>query len=88
MSLHFTLHVNGRSIYHAMDITRLDDTDPAPPPDSVFRYRARAVSEDGTNPALQYQAVVEHRHGDSPWELVRKVLDAMLDNQPAAAVTP
>lgn len=79
MSLHFTLHVNGRGIYHAMDIQRLDSTDTNPTGDSVFQYRARAVTENGVDPATQMSAVVTHRYGDGAWELVRKALNAMLD---------
>ena len=78
MSLHFALHVNGRRIYQAMEITRLDSTEKNPDPDQVFRYRAHAVSEDGINPATQLTAIVEHRHGDGAWELIRKALNAML----------
>lgn len=77
MSLHFALKVNGHSIYHAMDITRLDHAD-KPDLDAVYRYRARAVSEDGVVPATQYEVTVEHRYGDGAWELIRKALNAML----------
>ncbi len=78
MSLHFSLRVNGRSIYHAMDITRLDHTD-HPEPDAVYRYRACAVTEDGVNSAHQMSVVVQHRYGDGAWELIRKALNAMAE---------
>ncbi len=84
MSLHFALKVNGHSIYHAMDITRLDHTD-KPDPDATYRYRARACTADGTNPATQYDVTIEHRYGDGAWELIRKALNAMLNGDQAAA---
>lgn len=77
MSLHFTFHVNGRSIRHAVDIQRLDHADP-PDPNIAYEYRARAVAEDGTNPAQQMTATFHHRYGDGPWELVRRAMNALL----------
>lgn len=76
MSLHFTVKVSGHSIYHAMDITRLEP-DGTPTADTVYRYRAQAVNEDGVTPARQMEAVVEHRYSDGAWELIRKALNAM-----------
>lgn len=75
MSLHFTFYVNGKSIHHGMDIQRLDDLNPNPGPDAVYRYRASALQEDGINAARQTQVIVEHRYGDGAWELVRKALN-------------
>lgn len=80
MSLHFALKVNGHSIYHAMDIVRLDHTD-TPEPDAAYRYRARACTENGVAPATQYDVTVEHRYGDGAWELIRKALNAMLGEE-------
>lgn len=79
MSLHFTLYVNGRSVYHAVDITRLDSTDRHPPADRTFAYRVCAVAEDGANPARQWTATFSHCYGDGALECVRKALNAIAD---------
>ena len=55
-------HVNGRNIYHAMHIQRLDNLDQHPDPGAVYRYRVDIVREDGTRPAEQANVIVEHRY--------------------------
>lgn len=70
MTLHFELHVNGQSIREGMTIQRT--TPGRALPDDVNTYVAQAKC-DGT----WHTTTVEHRHGDGPWELVRKVLNAI-----------
>lgn len=72
MTLHFTLHVNGRSIAEGMTVRRT--TPGQPQPDDVNRYVVQAKC-DGT----WHTITVEHRYGDGPWELVRKALNAIAD---------
>ncbi|AMU39221.1 hypothetical protein A3N99_02700 [Mycobacteroides abscessus] len=69
MTLHFTLHVNGKSIHEGVHIQRTSSGRPLP--DDVNTYVAQ-VKRDGT----WRTTTVEHRYGDGPWELVRKVLNA------------
>ncbi|ORA57320.1 hypothetical protein [Mycobacteroides franklinii] len=70
MTLHFHLHVNGISIHEGMEIKRT--TVGRPLPDDVNTYVAQAKC-DGTWHTIS----VEHRYGDGPWELVRKALNAI-----------
>lgn len=78
MSLHFTLHVNARSIYHAVDITRLDPIE-SPDPEATYKYRVCAVREDRVNRAAQFRATFSHCYGDGALECVRKALNAIAD---------
>lgn len=70
MTLHFTLHVNDLSIHEGMTIQRV--TIGQPLPDEVNRYTVQAKCD-----GIWHTLTVEHRHGDGPWELVRKALNAI-----------
>lgn len=74
MSLHFTLHVNDRSIDEGMTIRRTKAGRPLADEVNVYVVQAKC---DGTWHTL----TVEHRYGDGPWELVRKALNAIADTK-------
>ncbi|PVA66192.1 hypothetical protein [Mycobacteroides abscessus] len=70
MTLHFDLHVNGRSIREGMTIQRT--TPGRPHPDEVNTYVVQAKCD-----GRWYTVTVDHRYGDGPWVLVRKALVAL-----------
>lgn len=70
MTLHFTLHVNAKSIDEGMTVQRT--TPGRPEPDDVNTYVAQAKCD-----GKWHTVTVEHRYGDGPWELVRKALNAI-----------
>lgn len=78
MTLHFTLHVNGKSIREGVHIKRT--TAGRPLPDDVNTYVAQAKCE-----GIWHTVTVEHRYGDGPWELVRKVLNSIHERRSADA---
>lgn len=78
MTVHFTLHINGQSIREGMTIQRT--TPGRPLPDDVNTYVVQAKL-DGTWHTIS----VEHRYGDGPWVLVRKVLNAIDEQRSADA---
>lgn len=70
MSLHFTLHVNGKSINEGMDIQRA--TEGASLPVDLNPYVVRAKCG-----GAWYTVTVQHRQCDGPWVLVHKALEAV-----------
>ena len=77
MTLHFTLHVNDRSIDEGMTVRR---TAPGQPEsDDVNLYVVQAKCD-----GAWHTFTVEHRYGDGPWELVRKALNAIASTKECA----
>ena len=70
MSLHFTLHVNGKSIGEGMTIQSNNTNTERTLPNDVNTYVAQAKCD-----GKWHTVTVEHRYGDGPWELVRKALN-------------
>lgn len=70
MSLHFTLHINGKSIDEGMTIQRA--TEVASTPVDVNPYLVQAKCG-----GVWYSVTVQHRECDGPWLLVLKALEAV-----------
>lgn len=77
MTLHFTLHVNDRSIDEGMTIQRTTPGQPEPDDVNLYVVQAKCDGEWHT-------FTVKHRYGDGPWELVRTALNAIADTKDGA----
>ena len=70
MTLHFTLHVNGKAIDEGMTIQRTTQGSSSPVDVNPYVVQAKCGG-------VWYTVTVQHRQCDGPWVLVLKALNAI-----------